>query len=358
MNRRESGQIMVLFGLAVVGLVALVALVLDGGNIYVQRRTAQTSADAAAMAGTHALELAPGSAATIAVATIAQGVCDFAQRNAFGPQPQVLGAYFVKTDGVTRTSSGSDIVTGPSQCPAPGSSSGYPYVTIPSDAAGVHVDVNIPFHTYLAGMLRIYNLAAQAPATAMVGNVGSFDGGSSPFIVCGINTALRSGGTQSVLLMNAGVPVTPPQLDPNAIGKEYVVHGPNPHDISQCDAGSEFKGLADQSDNASVTTLPADMVWTNGTSAGPTRTLVDGANGCVPPNNDNCVMILPIATGPGTSSDTLHAVLWAAFLISSHNSANYDYGVLLGNYALAGGSRSYGWTFSNSGPTVTVGLTQ
>jgi hypothetical protein len=354
LGAREPGQMLVLFGLVCVGLVALVALVLDGGNVYVQRRTAQTAADAAALAGAHALEQAPSTAGTIAISSIGQGICDFAQENAFGTQPQVQDAYFVKVDGVSRTTHGSDIVTAPGQCPAPGSSSGYPSVQVPSDAAGVHVDVNIPFHTFLAGMLRVYSLNAQVPATAMVANVGSFDGGSAPFIVCGDQTTLRSGGTQSILLESGGVPVTPYQLDPNAIGQEFEIHGPQ---ISQCGAGSSFKGLADTSGNSGITTLPADFQWEHGTHAGPTRTLVNGTNGCVPPNNNNCIMVLPIASGTG-SGGTLHAVLWAAFLVSDHGVANEHFGVLQSNYALAGGVRSYTWTFSSSGPTVTLGLTQ
>ena len=43
---------MVMFALALVGILAMVGLVIDGGYLYVQRRTAQSAADAAALAGT------------------------------------------------------------------------------------------------------------------------------------------------------------------------------------------------------------------------------------------------------------------------------------------------------------------
>jgi hypothetical protein len=46
-----KGQTIVLFVVALVGLVAMAALLLDGGNAYLSRRTAQAAADAGALAG-------------------------------------------------------------------------------------------------------------------------------------------------------------------------------------------------------------------------------------------------------------------------------------------------------------------
>ncbi len=48
---RESGQIIVLVALLLVGLVAMLGLVLDGGGMYMQRRRMQNAADAGAIAG-------------------------------------------------------------------------------------------------------------------------------------------------------------------------------------------------------------------------------------------------------------------------------------------------------------------
>ena len=48
---RESGQTLVLVALMLVGFVAMLGLVLDGGNIYFQRRRMQNAADAGAIAG-------------------------------------------------------------------------------------------------------------------------------------------------------------------------------------------------------------------------------------------------------------------------------------------------------------------
>ncbi len=71
-DRRESGQIIVLFGLALVALVAMVGLVLDGGSAFGQRRSEQNAADLAALAGANGYLLtndeAQGRTAALAVA--------------------------------------------------------------------------------------------------------------------------------------------------------------------------------------------------------------------------------------------------------------------------------------------------
>lgn len=50
-----KGQGLVIFALALAGLIAMAALIIDGGGMYVNRRQAQTAADAAAMAGAYEL---------------------------------------------------------------------------------------------------------------------------------------------------------------------------------------------------------------------------------------------------------------------------------------------------------------
>ncbi|HOG47714.1 MAG TPA: pilus assembly protein TadG-related protein, partial [Anaerolineae bacterium] len=55
--RREQGQAVVLVALMVVVLVGSLALVVDVGNMYAERRFMQNAADAGAMAGARALAL-------------------------------------------------------------------------------------------------------------------------------------------------------------------------------------------------------------------------------------------------------------------------------------------------------------
>jgi hypothetical protein len=55
LNQSEHGQNLVLFAVIMVVLVALAALVIDGGFAYTKRREAQNAADAGALAGANAL---------------------------------------------------------------------------------------------------------------------------------------------------------------------------------------------------------------------------------------------------------------------------------------------------------------
>jgi len=57
LSRCERGQTLVIVALLMLALMALSALVLDVGNIYIQRRMVQNAADAAALAGARALAL-------------------------------------------------------------------------------------------------------------------------------------------------------------------------------------------------------------------------------------------------------------------------------------------------------------
>jgi len=54
---KESGQTLVLVAVLLVGLIAVLALALDGGNIYLQRRRMQNAADAGAIAAARVLAL-------------------------------------------------------------------------------------------------------------------------------------------------------------------------------------------------------------------------------------------------------------------------------------------------------------
>jgi len=168
---------MVMFALSLVGLLAMVALVLDGGYLYVQRRTAQSAADAAALAGTGELSRAPSQFDS----TVGAAVCTYDLANAFGISPTVTHAYFVDTAG---NQTGGEIPL-PSACGGSGGSVTIPWNTGASSANGVHVEVNIPFHTFLAGMLGVVNITAAASATANVGIATAGDVRNAPFIVCG-----------------------------------------------------------------------------------------------------------------------------------------------------------------------------
>jgi Flp pilus assembly protein TadG len=61
-RREERGQIIVVFALALVAIVAMVGLILDGGSAFAQRRSEQNAADLAALAAANDLIVNQGSA--------------------------------------------------------------------------------------------------------------------------------------------------------------------------------------------------------------------------------------------------------------------------------------------------------
>jgi len=67
MNKESAvrGQSLVIMSVATVVMIGLAALIIDGGSIYLNRRRAQTSADAAALAGARELCVQEGSTADI-----------------------------------------------------------------------------------------------------------------------------------------------------------------------------------------------------------------------------------------------------------------------------------------------------
>lgn len=77
----RSGQILVIFALALTAFIFILALILDGGRVYAERRRTQNAADSAAAAGAAALRYSniPGSLATVQLA-----VCQAANANGFG----------------------------------------------------------------------------------------------------------------------------------------------------------------------------------------------------------------------------------------------------------------------------------
>ena len=52
--RGEDGQMLVIFSLCLVAIIAMTGLVIDGGMTFVQKREQQNVADAAALAGAYA----------------------------------------------------------------------------------------------------------------------------------------------------------------------------------------------------------------------------------------------------------------------------------------------------------------
>lgn len=399
MTRRDNAQILVIFGLASVALVALLGLVVDGGNIYVQRRAAQTAADAAALVGVRDLRNITSSTALTPFVT---DITHYASVNAFGIAPGVPCAYFVGTGGNALASGG--IVNDGSlpACPVLASS-------IPVAASGVHVDTSITFATYVAGMFNINSVTAAGHATAQVGVITAGDTRYSPLIVCGggggtgfdalkimtqtpvvvTTTPGVLGPTPAALPAITNPTLTTDQLlvtpiggsppayivNPASDGTVYYIKGQQIGTSNGSDCGaSGFHGAA-----ALTQTLPFIQ-----DAAGATQAAIQGVSGNAVPAISNqvatsgaclagtdpanqwsqgqpgCVMVLPLVTGGNGLVFNVQA--WAAFYVWCSNSTGSGCqefsGQLLDNWPMAGGASVNSWTFGNRTGLTVLHLTQ
>jgi len=160
MNRRQlrqaQGQILPIFALALVAIVAMVGLVLDGGSVSAQRRSQQNAADLAALAAANDLIVNQGSAAWVATA---QSVTE---KNGF-------------KDG----SNGVTVNVTCKNCPGQASD---------PNAAGVQVTVGItaPHRNTFSGIFGFTNWDVSTTATAKTGwaDTGT---GPAPFVISNEN---------------------------------------------------------------------------------------------------------------------------------------------------------------------------
>ena len=351
--RRQSGQALVLFALGIVGMVALMALVVDGGFVYVQRRTAQAAADAGALAAARSLRDA---SSLSAIRNAADG---FSTPNAFGSPPVVQCVYLVDTAGAAAGTIYAD----------PGATCPSGTATTINGASGVHVDVRITRPTFMAAMLGLSTLNADGHATAQLGTPSGLYTKTSPLIVCGGGTrgaAARVDATPPVTIIGGTVQSPPPTslptytvsnnsgyvmeqfliggtIDASRNGHVYYLKGPvvgqangtigGSAVTNDCGAASnKFDGGA--APDQVLTSLPGDLNATSGNTVANIGAQVEAPGGCAGGVNianwtagsPGCVMILPVADGTGTGSSPsnpiLHIQTMAAFYVWCNKSSN------------------------------------
>ena len=359
-SHREPAQILAIFAVALVALVAFVGAVLDGGNLYVQRRTAQIAADAATLAGTRALRFATAASNT----SVAQAICTYVNANAFGITPAAT-AYFVGMDGATNVGA----ISLPSGC------SGTPAnTTIPNTASGVHVDTQIgPFSTYLLGVVGVSTLSAEAHASAQVGLATGLKAGQTPPLAgCGdyMITAPQGAGTD--ILGGTGtagdpyyVPRLASQLGGGAGGpNDFILQSsqmtqsqPTPP-CPSIGGNSSWKGMIIPPASGTVT-LPTSVPLDNGnTDADLAATCL--ATGQPAPTNAPgvCRLLIPIAAG---GVDVANLVAFACFdVYEGSNGTEKWRGVLVDGMQCPPYASTYTttWTFgSNNGQGAKIMLT-
>ena len=164
-QEKERGQSIVIIAFIVVVLLALVAVVVDVGNAYAQRRVVQNAVDSAAMAGTVVLTegLINGDPSGVYFGVtddmVQQAIEDYAELN--GLNPSDVAAWYIDGDGQQLRQVGT----------TPGSLVPRKIADAngdPQDVDGVEVKGDLPFNTYFAHLIGFPTMTASAPAQAWV----------------------------------------------------------------------------------------------------------------------------------------------------------------------------------------------
>jgi hypothetical protein len=333
----------------------MVGVVIDGGTLYLQRRTAQNAADAGALAGARELQQATNQSNS----TIGDAICTLVSANAFGVSPTAT-AYFVNTGGSTNL--GNIAVSFVSGC------NGSPASWIPNGASGVHVDVTVgPYNTYLVGIVGLRQLTAQAAATAQVGVLSVPRPDLIPLAGCGPDMLVDGQSpTPFRNILNPDNTINPayfvaPLNDMLLQGSQMTQNEVAPQGAG-CPAwngtSSSWKGKVDIGGVTGVLTPPATLPIDtgNGTidfAVVNACTLLYGPTG--DPTNQTasssrCYLIVPIAAPPNINN-TANIVTLACFKVYDGTSGYQKWrGVLV---PITSNTCSFGtymptWTFGNT----------
>ena len=210
-RRSQGGQVIVIFGLALLAIVAMVALIVEGGNAFAQQRITQNGADAAANAGAVVLAQTLSTPGTKSDGDVDQAVDSVAGSNNLvtwtGYYTNVAGNY-INAAGSVVGSKASAAVVGAG--------------TIPPGAQGVRVGGSRSFGTSFARVMGITTMNASADATAVTGRLigGPFLPVIFPINIvdCENNGDLGTGEANWVLSDPDG---NDPGPEPD--GQEYIV---------------------------------------------------------------------------------------------------------------------------------------
>ncbi|MEY2397279.1 MAG: hypothetical protein QOJ00_453 [Actinomycetota bacterium] len=311
-RRNERGAALVLVVLSIVATMSMTGLVVDGSNAYAQRRQMQNAADAAALAGTRALNnLVVNGEAAVWTAVLAS-----AQSN---------GA----TASLVQCSLTDELLVVTQACPTTNNGQA---ATIKLQSTAVQVTVGSVTNTSFMRVVGTNNFTARASAAAQIEGLRS---GNSPFVLCATgNTDPRSLGD------GQAVPIIMPDnsMNPGAIfangGPIYELQDPT---TIGCGQNNAYKGL---SENA-TTAYPTPGVWDllNGDHGiNVSKSVVAGTNACTNGVVDGCVIAIPLchAATPPVAFE-LYCERFGAFQIVDTGGSSRLGGKLLGNVLATGG---------------------
>ena len=311
---RNSGQIIVIGALAMLAVISVVALVLEGGNAYAQQRRTQNAADATANAGAAVLSLKLAGA-TKTDLDVANAVNTLGNANGL----DVIVAYYTDVKGKFMDSTGAHPV-------AKAAAAVVGNGILPSGAQGVSVDGSRTFGTFIARAIGFQSFTSSATAIAVTGGLvgGVFLPVVFPINIvdCETNGDLGTG--------EANWTKSKPGANPGdrPIGQEYIVP------LCKTGAGSfqildfDPKLKCDEEINAKIQVqlnLPQDVASDNGNDCA--KKIVDAVN-----SKHGTVVMVPICDGDcvttGGSKATYHivkvAAFWLDYMADSNNVNKID----------------------------------
>ena len=225
-QRDERGVTLIFVAVCMVGLLALVGLVIDGGNAYAQRRQMQNAADSAALAGANALQ------------RYRQGVSGATADKVLVDARSAAGGNGARMDGtftcslVRLSAAGAEIGTTP--CPAAAAGS------IPADAYGVRVGTGSDHQTSFMKVVGVDAFSARGAAAALLRKAAP---SVAPFMVC----ANAAGHPVPLLIVSDPLHPETATINPAAVGQTFTIYGNDVRSGGR-DCGnpsSSFRGLVD-----------------------------------------------------------------------------------------------------------------
>jgi hypothetical protein len=150
----QRGQVTVLLAIALVGVLLVSGVAIDGGYGFLQWRQAQNAADLGSEAAVQALEPACFGTDTVANQQVSAAIDDVVAADA----PQAAGRW----QGTYLDQGGNPLAGGPALPADTGS--------VPSGACGVRVQVTPTWAPFLMQLIGFSSLSATARAAAVVGN--------------------------------------------------------------------------------------------------------------------------------------------------------------------------------------------
>jgi Flp pilus assembly protein TadG len=304
-RERSRGQIIVIAALGILAIVAMIALVLEGGNAYAQQRVAQNGSDSAANAGAVALAQRLGGA-TITDLNVSNAVNRMANQNTLTAHE----AYYTNIDGQLLDNGGA-IVANKTAAAKVGDG------VIPPGAQGVFVGGTRTFGTFFGNAIGISSLSAAADATAVT---GLLTGGAFLPVVFPVNiTDCSQSGNTGIGVDNW--PLSQPGNPP--VGQEYIVPlcKTNAGSFQILDLDPSLSCIEEVETPPTVSLpLPTDVPTDNGNNCA--NLIVDYVN----TNLKGKVVLIPIcdvacAGGQG-SGGVYHVIKVTAFYIDYMSDSN------------------------------------